>query len=422
MANPFRIGFISTRLAGTDGVSLETRKWVHVLRELGHQCFFMAGESEYPAETSYVLPEMHFKHEAIQEIQQKLFANDIYRSPEITTRIDALKEYLKRHIYTFVRTFDIHVLISENALSLPMNVPLGLALTEYIAETAQCTVGHHHDFYWERPRYLRSAARDYLNAAFPPTLPSMCHVVINSYAASQLAEKASVTSTLIPNVMSFDEPPSPPDAYAQDIRQELGLTPDEFFILQPTRIVPRKRIELAIELVKRLDLPAALVISHAAGDEGHEYETYLRNYAEMLQVKVIFAYDRIRRERGTTPQGQKIYSLADVYQAADLVTYPSAIEGFGNAFLEAVYFKRPIVMNRYAIFLLDIEPKGFQVITFDEFIPDRTVEETRKVLLHPESVVEMVEKNFQLGHKYFCMDILEQRLPSLLHETLGVSR
>ncbi len=418
----YSIGFVSTRLAGTDGVSLETRKWLQVLRSLGHRCFFMAGESEYPEEVSYVVPEMHFKHEAIEEIQRKLFLNKIYRSPETTARIQELKEYLKRHIYSFIRTFDIQVLITENALSLPMNVPLGLALTEYIAETAQSTIGHHHDFYWERPRYLRSAARDYLNAAFPPALPSISHVVINSYAASQLAEKASVTSTLIPNVMDFDEPPPPLDAYAQDIRQELGLKPDEYFILQPTRIVPRKRIELAIELVRRLRLPAALVISHSAGDEGYEYEAYLRHYAEMLNVKVIFAYDRIQRERGTTPQGQKIYSLADVYQAADLVTYPSAIEGFGNAFLEAVYFKRPIVMNRYAIFLLDIEPKGFRVIAFDEFITDYTVEEARKALLHPVSVRDMVEQNFELGKKYFCMDILEHRLPALLHETMGISR
>ena len=45
-----RIGFVSTRLAGTDGVSLEVTKWVAVLRKLGHQCFFFAGELDWPSD------------------------------------------------------------------------------------------------------------------------------------------------------------------------------------------------------------------------------------------------------------------------------------------------------------------------------------------------------------------------------------
>ena len=39
-----RIGFISTRLNGTDGVSLEVEKWAVVLRRLGHDVFYCAGE------------------------------------------------------------------------------------------------------------------------------------------------------------------------------------------------------------------------------------------------------------------------------------------------------------------------------------------------------------------------------------------
>ena len=32
-----RIGFVATRLAGTDGVSLETFKLAHVLERMGHE-------------------------------------------------------------------------------------------------------------------------------------------------------------------------------------------------------------------------------------------------------------------------------------------------------------------------------------------------------------------------------------------------
>jgi hypothetical protein len=36
--SPKRIGFISTRFHGTDGVTLEARKWAHILQGMGHSC------------------------------------------------------------------------------------------------------------------------------------------------------------------------------------------------------------------------------------------------------------------------------------------------------------------------------------------------------------------------------------------------
>ncbi len=408
------IGFVSTRLAGTDGVTLETWKWVRVLEHWGHECFYFAGEIEAPQDRSWVVPEAHFQHPDIQRIQQDLF-DDLRRDATTSRRIEQIKNHLKEQIHRFVKAYDIQVLIAENALSLPMNVPLGLALTEYVAETGIVTVGHHHDFYWERNRFLVNAAADYLQAAFPPALPSLRHVVISTLAQRHLAWHTGITSMVIPNVMDFEHPPREDDGYAADLRRELDIPEDAFFILQPTRIVPRKRIERAIELVRRLELPAVLVISHAAGDEGWEYQHYLEEFAQLLKVPVRFAADRINRHRGQDAQGRKIYSLADVYHQADLVTYPSDIEGFGNAFLEAIYYKRPIVCNMYAIFRLDIQPKGFRVLTFDEYINDRVVEEAREVLLDPEKRRLMVEHNYQLGLRHFSMSTLERHLAVLVN-------
>ena len=70
----------------------------------------------------------------------------------------------------------------------------------------------------------------------------------------------------------------------------------------------------------------------------------------------------------------KKYTIDDAYQNADLVTYPSGYEGFGNAFLEAIYFQRPIVVNRYSIFVEDIEPCGFEVIPFESFLTSEVVD------------------------------------------------
>ncbi len=185
---------------------------------------------------------------------------------------------------------------------------------------------------------------------------------------------------LIPNVMDFENPPAPPDDYVSDLRAHLNIAPDEFLILQPTRVVQRKGIEHAIELLHRLELlgiKARLVISHASGDEGNSYEQRVRDFAALLKVPALFVADIILDQRGQTADGHKIYTLGDVYQQADLVTYPSTIEGFGNAFLEAIYFRRPIVVNAYSIYSIDIKPKGFRVIEFDGYITDDCVRQTR---------------------------------------------
>lgn len=413
-----RIGFVSTRFAGTDGVSLETAKWAEALRRLGHTCFYFAGECDRPADVCYIVPEAHFEHPEIKALNLDLF-DDHRRTAGTSHRIQVLKDLLKDHLTRFIRQFSIDLLIVENALSLPMNVPLGLAITEVIAETDLPAIAHHHDFAWERERFAMNAASDYLHAAFPPTLHSIHHVVINSFAGRQLAMRNGVSSVLIPNVMDFDHPPALADDHTRRFRAVMGVQPGEKLLLQPTRIVPRKRIEKAIEITRRLDLPAVLVISHSAGDEGIAYENYLREMAGMLGVRIVFAAGDVGHDRGEAGNGDALFSLADAYHEADLITYPSVIEGFGNAFLETVYYRRPIMMASYEIFNVDIKPKGFRAITFGEFVDEACLQEAREWLSRPALVEEIVAVNYEVAKRYYSYHVLERRLALLINECLG---
>ncbi|MFQ5921497.1 MAG: glycosyltransferase family 1 protein [Anaerolineales bacterium] len=412
------VGFVSTRFSGTDGVSLETEKWANVLTALGHECFYFAGESDRPADRSIVVPEAHFKHPQILSLNADIF-DDYTRSSETTGTIQQLRYHIKQRLYEFVLNFALDILVVENALSLPMNVPLGLAITELIAETQIPTIAHHHDFFWERTRFSVSAAADYLNAAFPPTLPSITHVVINSFGARQLALRTGASSVLVPNVMDFDSPPAEADGVAEELREALGVSTDQYLLLQPTRIVPRKRIEHAIELARRMELDSVLVITHPSGDEGSAYGAHLRSYAELMDVEVIFGAEIVNHRREDLPNGRRVYSLGNAYQAADLVTYPSTIEGFGNAFLETIYYRRPLVISTYEIFKTDIRPKGFKVIGFEEFIQDDTVEAARQCLLTPEIGQQMAEHNYEIGRRYYSFTGLESQLVVLLNRSLG---
>jgi glycosyltransferase involved in cell wall biosynthesis len=403
------VAFISTRIAGTDGVSLELEKWANIFEKFGLTCFYFAGELDRPPERSYLVEEAHFTHPEIKAAYNKSFGVTI-RDRALSKKIYQLAIKLKDHLYDFVDKFDIDLIIPQNALTIPLNIPLGIALTEFIAETNIRTLAHHHDFYWERDRFIVNAVSDYLKMAFPPVLPAIEHVVINSAADAQLSLRTGVSAHIIPNVMDFDNPPPPPDEYTFDVRQALGIEDDELFVLQPTRVVQRKGIEHAIELVNRLGRKAKLVISHASGDEGYDYELRLKEYSELMKVNTVFVSDIIDEERGTTPDGRKIYTLEDIYPYADLVTYPSTFEGFGNAFLETLYFKKPIVVNTYSIYIKDIQPKGFKVIEIDGYVTDKAVEQTKQVLDNPELCKEMVDHDYELGKKYFSYTVLERIL------------
>lgn len=420
LRKPINIGFVSFRFQGTDGVSLETAKWAEVLEQMGHTCYYFSGSSDRPEDRSMVVEEAHFLHPETREYYYSFF-NSTQRTEEETKWIHKKREEFKKHLYAFINEFDLDLLIPQNLFSFPLNIPLSMALTEVVAETAIPVIAHHHDFTWERKPLLVNSIQDYIYMCIPPNLPTVQHVVINSAASHQLARRVGVSSIIIPNVMNFEEPPPESDEYSSDLREALGIEPDELFVLQPTRVVQRKGIEHAIELVSRLDKKACLVISHASGDDGYEYEKRVHNYAEMLGVRTVFQSKLFDEKRRITEDGKKIYSLWDAYPHADLVTYPSLIEGFGNAFLEALYFKKPIVVNNYTIYAIDIRPKGFKVIEFDEYITEETVQATLKILNDPQLAEEMCNHNYKLALRHFSYKVLGNQLRVLLGNAFGTN-
>src|SRR5690606_32887622 len=221
---------------------------------------------------------------------------------------------LKKALYEFIAKFEIEILIVENALCIPMHVPLGIALTHLITETGIPTIDHHHDFYWELTRFAIHPLPDLIVIAYLPTAHRLQHVTINTYAQEQLALRKGDSSTLIPNVLDFETPPPPPDEYSEQFRKDLNLDPDDIVFLQPTRVVPRKGIEHAISLIAHLRNPKCkLIVSHESGDEGDDYMLALRDLAEREGVDLRFCHTRVSDTRTKNAAGEQVYTLADAY-------------------------------------------------------------------------------------------------------------
>jgi glycosyltransferase involved in cell wall biosynthesis len=415
------VGFLSTRFQGLDGVSLEAGKWAAVLGEFGHRVFWFAGQLDRDPGTSMHVPEAFFGHPQTEALNRALFGSQ-KRSRLLTDALRSQKDYLKDKLYEFLDHFDIDLLIPENALSIPMHLPLGVAITELIAETGIPTIAHHHDFFWERSRFLSNACQDVLNMAFPPDLPSIKHVIISSVAQAELAARRSVAGIVVYNVMDFERRPPRPRRSGRQFRLDMGFDPDDLLILQPTRVVHRKGIEQAISLVRMLNRPRArLIVSHSLGDEGPSYAEWVRKWALQQGVALHFVHDRLEENVRDPGRDGRAAALQDVYPHADLVTYPSTIEGFGNAFLEAVYYRKPILVNRYPVFIVDIEPKGFDLITMDGYLTDPVLTQVKEVLADPERRQRMVERNVQIARRYFSFQILRRELAGLISGFFGIS-
>ena len=373
-----------------------------LLWDFQYVSYWYAGKLDRDPKSSMLVPEAFFEHPENVAINQAVFGH-LRRSAELTRKIHNMADMLKRTLYDFVERFAIDILVIENALCIPVHIPLGIALTNFLAETGFPAIGHHHDFYWERSRFLVNCRRrlpaDGLSSgvADDPARDDQHVWPAGAGAPQGLPIRADPQ-----RVWTSRPGRQPPTTMPRILRGEIGLEPYDILVLQPTRVVPRKGIELAINLVAQLrDSRLKLVVTHESGDEGLDYRRALVHLAESAGVDLRFIDARVGATRGTDAQGRKTYSLSDVYRQADLVTYPSLYEGFGNAFLEAVYFRKPIVVKRYSIFITDIEPKGFQIIPVDIFPTSDVLEQVKRVINDADYRNTMVETELRAGKDVF---------------------
>jgi glycosyltransferase involved in cell wall biosynthesis len=413
-----RIGIAATRLAGVDGVTFEAAKWQVALERLGHEVRLCAGEVDALRYDARYVPPMHFTWAPAARVSEAAFDPESDRKA-IRTEVDRLAELLVPILHDWIEAQRLDLLVVENAWAIPMQLPLGVALRRVVERMGIPAIGHHHDYWWERSRFANCVVPEILDEAFPPDLPNLRHVSINSLAAGELRRRRGIDSMVIPNVFDFDRPrPRPHPAVRRRLRSELGMNDRGLLVVQPTRVVPRKGIELAIELVGRLrNRSSVLLITSPAGDEGLEYLLALERQAEEAGIRLRYAADRFEPDWEGRPVGPA-HTLHDAYLAADLVTYPSRYEGFGNALIEAVFYGKPMVVNRYPVYVADIAPLGFRFIEIDGAITGDTVREVRHALNGAWNGT-VARRNFDIARRHLSYSVLRRRLRRLINELAG---
>ena len=79
-----------------------------------------------------------------------------------------------------------------------------------------------------------------------------------------------------------------------------------------------------------------------------------------------------------------------------------------------------MLVNRYSIFVSDIEPKGFKVVAMDGFLTRGVLDHVRRVIADEAYRREMVDYNYELGKAFFSYAVLRRKLRSLITNFTGL--
>ncbi|WP_372367280.1 glycosyltransferase [Candidatus Uabimicrobium sp. HlEnr_7] len=417
------IALMHFRAGETDGVSLEMDKWKKAMKHLGHECLIVSG-----CGGDYNHPYLDFRHSKVQNF----FANAFSALNVTPSALEELAQEIYDKISIFLeetfRNISPQILIVNNVFSLPLNIPLAKCIVNLAQKYNIKIIGFHHDFYWEREIYDTTCSYidNELQQYFPPCSLEK-HLVINSIAQNSLEKQKKMSSIVVDNYFDFEKVTFEKDNYNVELRQKLNIGENDIFVLHATRIVRRKGIEFALQtcaaiqqkLVDEND-PRKVHIVFPGLQEDTIYLEELKKYAEFYKIEPQFIPDLCThtRESGT-------FSLWDFYVEADLVTYTSLYEGWGNQLIEAIAAKKPIILYEYPVFESNIKQLGFETFSLgnsykeenhiryiDKQIIDKVVIDILEFLRSPN--VGMLERNYEIAKKHLSIGALEQVCEKLL--------
>lgn len=444
------IAMMHFRTGETDGVSLEMDKWRYVLEKQGHNVIYIAGSGNKLDKNLRIIEELHYKSPINDYIVDKAYVekDQLCSIEKLKIEIEKYADVIEGKLLKIIQEEEIELLIPNNVLSLGWNLGAGIATAKVIEKTGIKAIAHHHDFHWERELYSSpnyEFVSEILESVFPPQYKNLQHVVINGIAKRELKKRYGIEASIVPNVFDFEGMEMEYDGYNSGIKKDLGLSDDAIIFLQATRIVERKGIELAIDVIsklnshkqnligkelyngKKITSSTEFVLAFAGLNESKEYYQKLINKAKESGVKVIDVNHRISHKRQEN-EDEKIYSFWDAYLLADFITYPSLLEGFGNQFLEAIFAQKPLVIYEYPVFEDYIKGFGFEyvslgntvrkldngLVAISDEVAQQCAVEVIDTLTNGKVYEDTIAHNYNVCKKNFSYSTLESILASLI--------
>ncbi|MEK6721238.1 MAG: glycosyltransferase family 4 protein [Chloroflexota bacterium] len=252
---------------------------------------------------------------------------------------------LARDLSGAIRGVDL--LIIHNVGSLHFNLPLTAALHEIATSPgAPVMVAWTHDVAAAMPSYVGDLHRGWPWDLIRSSWPGVTWVAVSETRRRDLARVSGLAPgaiRVIPNGIDIADNLRlhPATRRLVDDHDLRGVGP---VLFTPSRMTPRKNLELALHVIAELRVAAPgarLVITGALDPHdlgSRAYRERLRDLAESLAVTASTTI-LSDHERGRVAAAV----VRDLYRIADVLFLPSHDEGFGLTILEAAIARLPIV-------------------------------------------------------------------------------
>lgn len=284
----------------------------------------------------HVNPLFGSKHPDILKVKAELDAGKA--SPVFNTLVEQIGEALRAALD------GCDVCITHNVHTLHKNLALTTALARITSGNDLHSIAWCHDLAWTNPQYQPE-----LHAGYPWDLlrqawPRTRYVTVSEPRRAELAELLD----LPPESIAVVEPGVDParffhwTATTQHLAERLGLLDADGLFLLPARLTRRKNIALALRVLAEVRRQSGrdfrLIVTGPPGPHNPANPGYL---GELLEL---------RRELGLDESAHFLYAhgdsadqplvpdddtMANLYQLADALLFPSIQEGFGIPVLEA---------------------------------------------------------------------------------------
>jgi mannosylglucosylglycerate synthase len=343
------------------GVEVILRQQAGLMAKAGHEVSVICGSGRpfSPNIKTVVLEDLDIASPSVTAAQAELWNG--YPAAEYFSLVQKLRDQLRR----LVQRMDC--VIVHNLMTMPFHLAATQVLIE-LAESGTSTLAWTHDLAASNQDY--SLPRNSVVDMIREKHPNIRYVAVSQTRANEFQELTGHSvEAIVPNGL--------------DLATVLGLTPEveglvnqldnqATFFLYPTRILPRKNLGFAIQILnalKELGHDAYLLITGAANQYNAGAQAHLSGLKQ--QAADLAITDRIIwvNERFQVDEQQ----LRSLYLVADALLFSTRQEGFGLPLLEAAAFRLPI-------FCSDIEPLrsnlADNVVKFDLRSSPRNIGET----------------------------------------------
>jgi glycosyltransferase involved in cell wall biosynthesis len=326
------------------------------LARAGHTVRILTGSgAEFdPRVPVTVVPEFGSRHSDVLAVKKQLDQGQV--TPDFGALHDRLVSLLSDALA------DADALIAHNVFTLHKNLPLTSALFELTVKQANYRTSQlsnyptilawHHDLAWDDPRYADDVHDGYPWDLLRTPWPGVRHVTVSASQQGRLAALYGIS----PEQIAVVPPGVDPARFlhwtgtTRQLMDELGWLDADLLFLLPARITRRKNVEMALRILAafraQTGLDARLIVTSPPGAHNPANAAYLQSLLDLRRELGLENTAHFLYELNITPDDD---TMANLYQWADALLFPSAKEGFGIPILEAGLARLPI-------FCADIPP------------------------------------------------------------------